>query len=345
MISVVIPVYNSQQYLEKCLDSILNQTNKALEVICVDDKSTDLSLKMLKEYTLKDKRVKVFENPSRGVSAARNFALEICSGEYVLFVDSDDWIDLDICSEAFEAAEREKADVVIWSYIREYAGHSKPRYILGTEEKIYQNESLKTLYRRMYGLTDSELSQPENANTLITVWGKLYRREKIKSVRFTDLKYIGTSEDTLFNIEVFREIEKVVYLPKCAYHYRKTNSASVTTQYNPALYKQWENLYTKMERTIPSGVDSNKYREALLNRIALGMIPYVLNVTVSEHGIKKQIEEIRTALLNRRYQEAFANLQIKWMPVHWKIFFIFAKTKFSLGVLFLGEIMQFMRGR
>lgn len=345
MISVVIPIYNSQQYLKKCLDSVLNQSYRDLEVLCVDDGSTDYSLKIVEEYTLKDKRVKSFQNPFRGVSAARNFGLERCHGDYVLFVDSDDWIDLDICGEALSLAERERADVVIWSYVREYPDHMKPRYILGNEQKIYENESLCTLYRRLYGLIGAELSQPENANTLVTVWGKLYRRDKIQAVRFTDLKYIGTSEDTLFNIEVFQKIQKAVYIPKCAYHYRKNNSVSVTTKYNPHLYKQWENLYDKIECFIQDDADSHIYKEALYNRIALGVIPLVLNVTASKSGIKKQNEEIRTALLSGRYKKAFAKLQIKWMPVHWKIFFMCAKFKFSLGVLLLGKVMQFMRGR
>ena len=279
MISVVIPIYNSQQYLKKCLDSVLNQSYRDLEVLCVDDGSTDYSLKIVEEYALKDKRVKSFPNSFRGVSAARNFALERCHGDYVLFVDSDDWIDLDICEKALLFAEREKADVVIWSYVREYSDHVKPRYILGTEQKNYENESLRSLYRRLYGLIGAELSKPENANTLVTVWGKLYRRDKIQDVRFTDLKYIGTSEDTLFNIEVFRNLQKVVYIPECAYHYRKNNSASVTTKYNPHLYKQWENLYAKMEFLIRDDVNSYIYREALYNRIALGVIPLAVSYT------------------------------------------------------------------
>ena len=345
MISVIIPIYNSQQYLKKCLDSVLNQSYRDLEVLCVDDGSTDYSLKIVKEYTLKDKRVKSFQNPFKGVSTARNFALERCHGDYVLFVDSDDWIDLDICGEALSLAEREMADVVIWSYVREYPEHTKPRYILGTEQRIYQNETLHTLYRRLYGLIGAELSEPENANTLVTVWGKLYRRDKIGSVRFADLKYIGTSEDTLFNIEVFQNLQKVVYIPKCAYHYRKNNSVSVTTKYNPHLYKQWENLYDKIECFIQDDADSHIYREALYNRIALGVIPLVLNAIASKSGIKKQNEEIKTTLSSRRYKKAFAKLQIKWMPLHWKIFFMCAKFKCSMGVLLLGKIMQFMRGR
>lgn len=345
LISIVVPIYNSEKYLEKCLDSILHQTYRNLELICVDDGSTDHSAEIVKQYALKDSRVSFYEKESKGVSAARNYALEKCRGEYVLFVDSDDWIDLDICSEALEIAENEKADVVIWSYIREYPDHSKPTYILGRQKQIYKDEAVRTLYRRMYGLVGDELSRPENANTLVTVWGKLYKKDKLQDVKFTDLKDIGTSEDTLFNIEVFQKLRKVVYIPKCAYHYRKNNYASITTKYNPDLYKQWENLYDRMEDTLRVNAKPAIYKEAFYNRVALGLVPFVLNVVVSETGVKKQNAEIKIVLFSERYQKAFANLQIKYMPIHWKIFFKFAKIKFSIGVLLLGKVMQFMRGR
>lgn len=345
MVSVVVPIYNSEHYLKKCLDSILKQTYKDLEIICVDDGSTDQSAKILEDYSVLDKRISWFENQSKGVSAARNYALEKCKGDYVLFVDSDDWIDPDICRQAVEEAEKENADLVIWSYCREYPEYSKPRYVFGEQKQIFQDVDMLQLYRRLYGLIGTELSQPENANTLVTVWGKLYRREALLGVKFTDLKYIGTSEDTLFNIEVFRKIRKAVYLPNCAYHYRKNNCSSVTTKYNPDLFEQWENLYDRIESSIEPNETSDIYEEAFYNRVALGLIPFALNVVSSGKGIKEQNAEIENALINGRYQKAFANLQVKYMPFHWKVFFGFAKIKFSLGVLLLGKVMQFMRGR
>ena len=93
-ISIIIPVYNSEKYLKKCIDSILNQTYRKLEIICVDDGSTDKSIEILMDYALKDKRIKIYKNEFKGVSAARNSALEKCTGNYVMFVDSDDWIQI-----------------------------------------------------------------------------------------------------------------------------------------------------------------------------------------------------------------------------------------------------------
>ena len=107
LISVIIPVYNSERYLNKCIDSILHQTYRNLEVICIDDGSTDHSVEIVKEYVFKDKRVKLYRNEAKGVSAARNYGLDKCKGQYVMFVDSDDWIELDICREALKIIENE----------------------------------------------------------------------------------------------------------------------------------------------------------------------------------------------------------------------------------------------
>lgn len=345
LISIIIPIYNSEKYLDNCLKSILNQTYKNFEVLCVDDGSSDRSVEIINQYVLRDKRVIFYKNRTKGVSAARNYALEKCKGEYVLFVDSDDWIDLDICYEAFKVAKMENADIVLWSYIREYPDQSKPRYILGNQKKIFRKEDMNYLCRRLYGLIGKELSQPEDANTIVTAWGKLYKKEKIGDLKFVDLKEIGTSEDTLFNMEVFQKCEKAVYIPKCSYHYRKNNVDSVTTRYNPKLYKQWENLYNIIEKKIYSLENPAICLEAFYNRIALGLIPYVLNVVVSKNGLKKQYREVKAVLVNKRYQKAFDSLQIKYMPIYWRLFFIFAKVKFSIGVLLLGEVMQFMRRR
>lgn len=344
-ISIIIPVYNSEKYLKKCIDSILNQTYRKLEIICVDDGSTDKSIEILMDYALKDKRIKIYKNEFKGVSAARNSALEKCTGNYVMFVDSDDWIDTNICKEALEIIESEKADIIIWSYVREYLNTSKVRYVLGNQKEIYKNEDIDILCRRMYGLIGAELSQPENANVLVTVWGKLYRKDKIKNIKFIDLKDIGTSEDTLFNIEVFQEAQKVVYIPKCAYHYRKTNNGSITTKYNPNLYKQWNNLYQKMEKNLQIKSNDISYREAFYNRIALGIVPLTLNILVSREGIKKQILDIKEILSDKKYKKAILRLRVEYMPKHWRIFFGLAKCECSIGMFLLGKIMQYMRGR
>lgn len=100
LISIIVPVYNTEQYLSKCLDSLINQTYKNIEIICVNDGSTDNSADILNEYDKKDKRVRMISQKNCGLSATRNTGLKNCCGEYVMFLDSDDWIDFDTCEKA-----------------------------------------------------------------------------------------------------------------------------------------------------------------------------------------------------------------------------------------------------
>ena len=105
-VSIIVPVYNVEKYLKRCLDSITNQTLKELEIICINDGSTDNSLKILKQYAHKDKRISIINKQNEGLSVARNTGMEAASGEYIGFVDSDDWIDLDFYKKLYTTAKK-----------------------------------------------------------------------------------------------------------------------------------------------------------------------------------------------------------------------------------------------
>ena len=112
-ISIIIPVYNVEKYLHECLDSIINQTFKDLEIICVDDGSTDKSSEILEEYEQKDKRFTVISQPNKGVSAARNRGMQQAKGKYIMFVDSDDYIASNACELIYNSAEEKRCDILL----------------------------------------------------------------------------------------------------------------------------------------------------------------------------------------------------------------------------------------
>ena len=119
-LSIIVPVYNVEKYLEQCLESLLNQTYKNIEIIVVNDGSTDQSLDILKKYSFKDNRIKLYSQKNQGISAARNTALEHINGKYVMFVDSDDWIEINTCEIALHEMKKNDSDIVMWAYRREY---------------------------------------------------------------------------------------------------------------------------------------------------------------------------------------------------------------------------------
>ena len=332
LISIIVPVYKVEPYLSQCIDSLTCQTYSHLEIILVDDGSPDNCGKICDEYAAADDRIKVIHQANRGVSAARNAALAIANGEYVMFVDGDDWTDAVTCETAVKSAAEHGADVVMWTYMREYAGHSSVKSIFPEEFILFDKMSVAALlHRRFIGLLRKELSHPENADALCPIWGKLYRRKIIQSP-FIDLAQIGTYEDGLFNLNVFADVDSAVFINKPMYHYRKTNSTSLTSTYKSQLFTQWQHLFDLMETYIAAHDLPADYTEALYNRIALSLIGLGLNIMSADVSARRKMQLIREILSAERYREAYKRLKYQYLPLHWKVFFICAKFRFSGGV-------------
>lgn len=347
LISIIIPIYNSANYLEKCLDTILSQSYVDFEAICIDDNSTDNSLEILQKYSEKDGRIKVIHKKNEGVSLARNAGLDAAQGEFLLFVDSDDWIEKWTCEIAIQKMCQEEADVVMWPYIRERENESKKKIIFN-HDTIFDQISIKEkLHRRMIGIIDRELEQPENADALCTVWGKLYRRSIVEEnhLRFYDIRKIGSYEDGLFNLQYFQYANKAIYINQYLYHYRRTNDSSITEVYNSDLNRQWACLFKIMADYIAEHNFNEKYVQALRNRISLSLIPLGINEISQKGPMKNKIVGIKRIICSKAYKSAIKTLDIKFMPLHWKIFFIVAKAKNAFAVFVLLSIMQRIRGK
>lgn len=337
LISVIIPVYNAEKYLGQCLDSILNQTYSNLEVICVNDESKDNSSRVLRDYAAKDRRIRIIDKANAGVAAARNSGLAAAKGQYVLFVDSDDWIDLETCSKAMRTAGETQADVVFWGYVSERGTAKSSKHLFNDDRVFNEQDCRNLLHRRFVGLLGEELAHPELADSLAPVWGKLYKREVItdSGASFTDLTEIGTYEDGLFNLNVFGGVKKAVYLNECLYHYRRNNAASATSKYNPRLFKQWQNLYRIMGEYITADNLTDDYLLALRNRRALGVLGLGLNITSSNSSIWQQIKLVRGVLRDEQYHNALKALDKRYFPIHWKVFYTCAELKCAIGVRIL----------
>lgn len=342
LVSIIVPVYNVARFLPKCLDSIIGQTYDHIEIICVNDGSTDGSLEILNGYSQKDRRVKVVSQTNMGLSGARNTGLQYVQGQYLMFVDSDDWIEIDTCDKAITAATKYDADVVMWSYIREYSDKSLPRDMPWCETKIFEEKMVsECLHRRICGLVGNELSRPDLDNAIVTAWGKLYRSEIILShnIEFVDTKRIGT-EDALFNLYVFGYVKKTIYLNLFLNHYRKNNDGSLTNKYNSELFIRWQNLFEEMEQYIEANHLGRAFADALNNRVALSILGLGLNILASEMNHFQKIRELDKVLASTRYRQAYKALVLKWFPIHWKVFYGFAKIRFGAGVYLLLTVIE-----
>ena len=340
-ISIIVPVYNVEKYLNQCLQSIKNQSYKKFEVIMINDGSTDNSKTICETY-IKDSRFVLINQKNQGLSGARNTGLENASGEYILFVDSDDWLEKNCLKECIVEIQNSNVDVVFFPYIKE-KNLSQEKVKLFSKEKIFNEENIKkNILRRLFGLLNEELKFPLKLENLNTAWGKFYKNKIIKE-KFIDTKLIGT-EDCIFNIYNLINSKKISYIERTYYHYRKTNINSLTKNYKKNLFGQWSYLYKLMNDFILENKLETSYKEALNNRIILNMFALVLNILQSNLSLIKQISELKKLLNEKIYEEAFKKFSFKFLPLPWKIFYLLCKTKNSKLLLIYTKVVLRLKG-
>lgn len=347
-ISVIIPAYNAEQFLEKTLDSVLGQAYTELEVIVVNDASTDGTAGIIDRYAALDGRIRaVHKTKNEGVSWARNDALELATGEYLLFVDSDDWIEPDTCERALAALEQHDADLVMWSYVREVGSESRPKQIFDCDQIFDEAAVREKLYRRMAGASVEDLARPENADALCTIWGKLYRRELVERthIRFPDIRRTGTYEDGLFNLEVMAHVKKAVFLNEYFYHYRRSLDGSLTTAYKADIPEKWKYMFELIREHIRKNGLGEDFSQALTNRIALSMIFLGINESENKAGTAAVVRRLKGILRDEPYHSALCRLDIRPMPIHWKAYFTCARMGWAWGLYLLLLVIQKIRGR
>lgn len=214
LISVIIPVYNVELYLERCLDSICGNTYEKLEIICVNDGSTDSSLKILQQYAERDDRIIIIDQLNGGICSARNTGLNIAKGEYIAFVDSDDWVHKNFFEFQLRAIKDYNADLTVCDYVR-----TDDESIFSIEEPLYCVQEISIKEKMCDNRTKNY------------IWNTLFRKEVIGSLRFNERSQI---EDSLFNIQIIiaHSKLKIVKVEAILYAYF-IREGSLVTKFTP----------------------------------------------------------------------------------------------------------------
>lgn len=213
-LSIIVPVYNIIQYLPKCLDSILSQTLRDIEIICVDDCSTDNSLNILEEYSLKDNRIKLLKlDKNYGQGYARNRGIEIAQGEYIGFVDGDDYIDAKYFEALYNSAVKQDADISVASILKHKKNYKKYNV-------IYKKEGIAE------NIQDKIKLCGDKKKFFFYAWNKIYKTDLIKNngIEFAQGQIY---EDVIFAIEALYYSNRVVSVPNIKYHYIERKNSSV----------------------------------------------------------------------------------------------------------------------
>ncbi|MCF8320867.1 MAG: glycosyltransferase [Flavobacterium sp.] len=273
IISVIVPVYNVEDYLPKCLDSILNQTFLDFELILIDDGSTDSSGKICDQYAQIDNRIKVIHQKNGGSSNARNAAIDIAIGKYYCFIDSDDWVDEQMLFEMYEQAILNNADIVI-------AGHFIVNLNATFEVniKVKNQRILNRIEATSLILCDDEIHS--------FAWDKLYKRELFEQIRYPNARVF---EDTATTYKLFNKAKVLVQMNKAYYYYlRRESGICLSSEFSMVIKRKIDNYLAFVER----------YEFTILNK----EYTHIINICqekVFEHG-QQFLHYIVKNKLNRR---------------------------------------------
>ncbi|WP_346867985.1 MULTISPECIES: glycosyltransferase family 2 protein [unclassified Clostridium] len=307
IISVIIPIYNVEEFLPKCIDSVLNQTLKNVEIILVDDGSTDNSSIICDEYALLDNRITVIHKKNEGLSASRNIGIDVAKGNYLAFVDSDDWIEESMFEIMYNTIVTNDADMVVCNYYEDYGMKSyipKVAKAYYSEKKCFNNvQALEQLYKINWIFSLS--------------WNKLYRKRLFGSFRYKE-KVCFEDEFIIHNL-LFK-CNKVIYLPQYFYHYYQREGSILHSKFNVSRLDQIEAirqqiLFYRSKKLIDlSHMAEKKYGDVLI---------------WSYFVAKKQIENVDYEL--RKLRKKFIKIYgyILFNPLFSK------KNKIMLGVFLI----------
>ena len=285
LVSVVIPIYNVENYLQRCVDALLQQTYRELEVILVDDGSTDRSGDICDYYAKKDVRVKIIHQMNAGQSAARNAALKIASGKYICFVDSDDYVPMNYIETLYQWLTETGADVSLCEYIK-FTGElvNDADVPAGSDEKIYYSNV--ELIKNMHTVADE---------LYVVMWGKLFKRELIEGICFPEGRIC---EDLAVLYQIYDRVKKAVYVNKAMYYYFRNNVGSSTFRINDKFY---QDVYLALEEEITYMLTKHKELADYPRKTYMyWLLDYYRKLKTTQSGNKDQLSR-----LHNKYKELY----------------------------------------
>lgn len=337
-VSVIVPVYNVEKYINRCIDSLINQTFTDLEIILVNDGSLDNSGKICDEYAKKYKNIIVIHKENGGLSSARNAGIEIAKGEYLAFVDSDDYVDNKIYEKLYNEAKKEKADTCLCGFYRVRSNNKiiECKNPMGGRV-IKQDNILKDILVNMMG---AEPSYYMDNFLEVCVWKGIYSRKIIlnNNIRFvSERDYI--SEDAIFCIDYIPKTSCVVNIYDCLYYYCE-NEDSLTTKYRSDRFEKIKILYKEELRKLDTIGILNEAKLRVYRLFICNARCCIMQEASNSNkiGIKKAIQNIKIICKDEMTQEILSNYPYKKLPIKQRIFSIFMRISYPKILYFLSRL-------
>jgi len=334
LISIIVPVYNVESYLERCVDSLVNQTYENIEIILVDDCSTDNSGALCDILSKKDNRIKVIHKPvNGGLGYARNTGIENACGDYLMFVDSDDYIDLSTCKKTLTALKDNEADICCHLCANVFLNETTYNHPFDEPLVFEGGEVVSKLLASCIAPAHASLVNEYGVG--LTANMCIYKADIIKnnSLRFySERDYLN--EDILFKIELFRHINKVVVLPDNFYYYYH-NSTSLSTSYRSDRFDASIAMYNKANELC----SALKCEELFRRNTRYFMINtlYCIKQEVAFNK-RKALKAIKEICKNKVLLNALCSYPVDKMPKTQRLFFLLIKANLPLSVYLITKI-------
>lgn len=334
LISVVIPIYNVQKYLRRCLDSIINQTYRDIEILLINDGSTDKSLEICREYLNKDKRIKLISKKNEGLGMARNTGIDNATGEYVCFFDSDDFIATDTIEKLYNVIEREKTQIVCYGFCSvSSSGKILKRYIPNIE-KVYFKDT-EVINEFLPELITENPDTGISTNLNMSAWASIYSLKLIKDSKW---KFVSErdiiSEDIYSLLKLYKDVKSVYVLKDVLYFYCE-NDQSLTHTYREDRYKKIEYFYIKSRELI----DELKYPNTIKRRLAYPFLGNTISalkqITNSKNKLKNKLLKIEEIINNNTLQGVLRECKENKFNFSKKILFFFMRKKKKMIIYLL----------
>lgn len=312
-VSIVVPIYNVEKYLVRCMDSLRNQTIKDIEIIMVDDGSPDRCPQMCDEYAKSDGRIKVIHKKNAGLGYARNSGFEVATGEYVAFVDSDDFVDVRMYETLYHIAAEKKCDVVFCGFVKEFAQGVFQSVSECSEYIEYKKNEIRQLIPDFIASSPYEKSEYKHD---MSVWHSIYRRDIILK---NNIKFISerdyASEDIPFQIDFLSHCEKVGFIPDLLYTYCY-NNGSLTKRVSIEKFEKIKALYHLLKDK-SKDYDSNGLRA---QRLFIGYVRAMIRTEMRAVVASKEKHNfIKRLLADDIWKEIKQTYKLEYLPMHQRI--------------------------
>jgi glycosyltransferase involved in cell wall biosynthesis len=302
-VSVIIPVYNAGKFLHECIKPLINQTLRECEFIFIDDGSQDNSNQIIQEYIRKDNRIKLIIQKNQGVSSARNKGLEKAKGEYIGFVDADDYIDTNLFEVLYSKAKKHEIDIIISNFEMELGGTKKViKYSLPVETTL-ESKSVTELILP-YFLEKEDLN---------SVCNKLFKNSLVKEKNIRFPKNVALGEDGAFNIQIFYYSKRVMYTDFTGYHYREVKGSATRNIIDKDYFTRALEVYQeKPPRFYLDSLGEEKIKALKSKKLVNSALSYIhLYLEPSQISFYKRIKYVKSMIHNEIFRdELLSNIHL-----------------------------------